>query len=136
MQHKGPNPTKSASAKPVPRRKRNSSRVTTQRRPRTTELEGEQTAANGFIVRHYPIGCLGGAPRWLSLSSADLWIFPVLLTSPGYGVVGEVGLVAIDARTGQVLAGTPRDEVRAAIQRLKQEKHGDLEAAFLRTRTG
>src|SRR5207244_4337964 len=89
-------------------------------------------AANGHIVRHYPIGCLGGTARLLQLGSRELWIVPIMLTSPGYGAVGEVGVVALDARTRAVVGSTPRQEVGVAVQRLREEKHDELEAAFHR----
>jgi hypothetical protein len=60
---------------------------------------------------------------------------PIIFTSPGYGAVGEVGIVTVDAHTGLVVSGTPKDVVRAAVQRLCEEKQDALEAAFLRART-
>ena len=59
-----------------------------------------------------------------------MWIIPVLFTSPGYGVVGEVGVVAGDAATHEVVGATPREEVRAEVARLAGEKRDELEAAF------
>src|SRR4051794_26287313 len=70
-------------------------------RAKSTETETVQITANEYIVPHYPIGYLGGLPRRLELENRALWIVPIILTSPGYGAVGEVGVVAIDARTGQ-----------------------------------
>src|SRR2546429_1897966 len=57
-------------------------------------------SANGHIVSHYPFGCLGGTPHRL-VGQSNFWIVPVFLTSPGYGAVGEVGWVAVDARSHQ-----------------------------------
>ena len=53
----------------------------------------------------------------------------------GYGAVGEVGVVTVDAHTGCIIDGTPKEEVRAAIERLSEEKQDALEAAFRRART-
>jgi hypothetical protein len=92
-------------------------------------------AANDYIVSHYPIGFLGGTPRRLALGDQELWIVPIVLTSPGYGAVGEVGFVALEAGTYQALGGTPRREVVAAAQCLREEKHDALEAAFHRAGT-
>ena len=39
----------------------------------------------------------------------------MMLTSPGYGAVGQVGVIAVDALTGEVLGGSPKDEVVAQI---------------------
>jgi hypothetical protein len=70
----------------------------------------------------------------LVLPNKEIWIVPAYLTSPGYGVVGEVGVVALDAGTREVIGATPRDDVQAAAARLKEEKRHELDAAFLRTR--
>ena len=100
-----------------------------------TEAEKAVIAANRYVLRQYPLGVLAGTPRRLALQKSDVWIVPVLLTSPGYGAVGEVGVVAVNARTGQVVGGTPKEEVIAAGRRLREEKRDELEAAFHRART-
>ena len=97
------------------------------------ESEVVLQSANSYIVRHYPFGCLGTKPQRL-LGESDFWIVPVFLTSPGYGPVGEVGLVAIDAKTHEVLGATERQEVNRAIKHLKESKGDELEAAFYRAR--
>ncbi len=100
-----------------------------------TDAEKAAVAANRYVVRQYPLGVLAGTPRRLSLQRSDVWIVPVLLTTPGYGAVGEVGVVAVNARTGHVVGGTPKVEVIAAGKRLREEKRDELEAAFRRART-
>jgi hypothetical protein len=93
------------------------------------------SAANAYIVSHYPFGFLGGTPCRLRLDGRGYWIVPIFLTSPGYGAVGEVGFVALNARTRKVAGSTPRDEVVAAGKRLREAKRDELEAAFHRART-
>jgi hypothetical protein len=99
-----------------------------------TEAEKAVIAANRYVVREYPLGVLAGTPRHLSLQKSDVWIVSVLLTSPGYGAVGEVGVIAVNARTGRVVGGTPKEEVIAAGRRLREEKRDEIEAAFRRAR--
>lgn len=69
------------------------------------------------------------------LPDQKLWIVPVVLTSPGYGDVGDVGIAAVDGVTGAVVGATGRTEVRAAADALAREKHDELDAAFHRART-
>jgi hypothetical protein len=64
------------------------------------------------------------------LGATEVWIVPALLTSPGYGVVGVAGVVAVDAATHAILGATPREEVQAAGAQLAKEKKDELEAAF------
>jgi hypothetical protein len=44
-------------------------------------------------------------------------------------------VLTIDAATHEVIAATPRAEVRAAGARLAQEKRDEIDAAFRRART-
>jgi hypothetical protein len=92
-------------------------------------------AANEYIVSHYPFGFLAGTPSCLELKDRELWIVPIVLTSPGYGAVGEVGVVAIDPDARHAVGSTPRADVVLAARRLREEKHEELEAAFRRART-
>jgi hypothetical protein len=103
--------------------------------PDNIEHEGVWIAANTHIVRYFPFGCLGGEPRRLMIEEKDLWIVPIVLTSPGYGIVGQCGVVALDAMSLQVLAASPRPEVNQAIVSLRESKRDELEAAFHRART-
>ena len=127
--------------KPSTRREDGSSRQRTARAgagPGTvslTDAEKAIIAANRYALRQYPLGILAGTPRHLSLQKSDVWIVPILLTSPGYGAVGEVGVVAVNAQTGKVVGGTPKQEVIAAGKRLREETRDELEAAFHRART-
>src|SRR5262245_5775302 len=101
-----------------------------------TERPTIQRAANAYCLFHYAVGFSGGTPRRLCLHGKDVWIVPIVLTSPGIGPVGEVGLLAIDAATYEVIDATPRAEVRAAGARLAQEQRDAIAAAFHRARAG
>ena len=92
-------------------------------------------AANEYCLLHYATSYTGGVPRRLSLLNEILWIVPVVLISPGYGIVGEVGVVAVDASTRTIIGATPRREVIAAGAQLVQEKRDELDASFHRART-
>ena len=91
-------------------------------------------AANGYIVQQYPFGCLGGKPRRLE-GKPGVWIVPILLTSPGRGAVGEVGMVAVSVSGQEVVGGTPRRQVVAAMKHLRETHADALEAAFHQART-
>src|SRR5439155_21154765 len=87
--------------------------------------ETAMLAANKHILFHYPTMFTGIAPHRLCLLTADVWIVPIVLTHPEHGILGEVGLVAVDASTGQVLGSTPRRDVVAAGKRLREAKGHD-----------
>lgn len=87
--------------RPRPVRSRREGRATpstSQRRPspqaapeRAEQLEAVQIVANSYCLRHYGIGYSGGTPRRLSFRSAEVWIVPALLTSPGATKAATVG---------------------------------------------
>ena len=91
--------------------------------------------ANEYCLLHYPMMFTGGAPKRLVLKNAEWWIVSIVLTSPGFGIVGEAGVVAIDAGTAEVVGSTDRSEVAAAGKRLHEGRGDELEAAFLQART-
>jgi hypothetical protein len=93
-----------------------------------------QTAANGYCLTTYGAAYTGSTPRRLTLPSGAIWIVPVIFTSAGLGRVAEVGVVAVDPDTLNILDATPRSEVRAAGVRLAREKGDVLAAAFRRAR--
>ena len=105
------------------------------RRQHAIDTGAAQLAANEHCLLNYGTSYCAGMPYRLSLPTGEVWIVPTVFTSPGYGVVGEVGMVVVDAATGTVVGSTPRDEVRAAGTRLAQENRDELNAAFRRART-
>jgi len=119
---------------PKPKAKASGSEVTA--RSRRASEDAVQIAANSYCLTHYGVRCSGGSPRRLSLRGAEeIWIVPVVFTSPGYGAVGDVGVVVVDAATYDVIGATPREEVRAGVARLAKEKRDELDAAFRQART-
>jgi hypothetical protein len=99
-----------------------------------SEMAIVQTAANEYCLRTYGDSFTGGTPWGLSLPAGRVWVVPVVFTSAGYGPVGEVGIVAIEADSLKVMDATPKAEVRSAGARLAREKRHELDAAFHRAR--
>ena len=79
-------------------------------------------AANSYALLHFPTMYTGAGTHRLVLPDVDLWVVPIVLTHPDHGILGNVGLVAIDAVTGEVVGATPREEVVAAGKRVRQGK--------------
>jgi hypothetical protein len=91
-------------------------------------------AANKFILFKYPNMFTGGLPHRLSLQTSEIWIVPLVLTHPDHGIVGEIGSVAVDLHTNEILGYTPRAEAVAAAQHLREAKGYARETALLSTR--
>jgi hypothetical protein len=130
-------PLKSSKSKPRKSSTPAGARRTTAKKRRQPDQAEEAAwiAANSYCLCTYGMLYTGSPPpRRLTLDGRAVWIVPVVLTSPGYGIVGEVGVVAVDALTLVVVGGTPRPEVLEGGRRLCEEKRDELDAAFHRAR--
>lgn len=90
--------------------------------------------ASGFIVRNLRDRCMAGLPCTVDWSGTRVWVAPILLTFPGKGILGDVGMIAIDVNTGRVCAHTPRKDLDIAAAKLTQGRWNEIEAAFHRAR--
>jgi len=101
----------------------------------TRKAEQALLRANEFVLFKYPLGLTGTTPHRVIIHEREwVWAVPVILTSPGYGSVGEVGMVLVDEEARTIVGYTPHDEVASAIKRLREDKSIEIEAAFLRAR--
>ena len=93
----------------------------------------EETAiaeANGYILDHFPDRFCAGIPRMVSFPARIIWAVPILLSYPEIGPIGEVGIVAVDSETGNVVGWTPASEVMKAANKIYSEKKTTIEASF------
>src|SRR4051812_9212072 len=58
--------------------------------------------ATRFVVMEISTQLLGDTPE-LRVGDRPYWSVPILLTSPARGIVGKVGDLCVDARTGELL---------------------------------
>ena len=86
--------------------------------------------ADRFIVENLPDRLSAGLPKSIRFPTRTVWIVPVLLTYPKVGIVGEVGMIAIEAERENVVGWTPFSEVEALARQLYQEKKNEIEIAF------
>ncbi len=86
--------------------------------------------ANRFIVEHLPDRFSAGLPKLVQFPLQPLWLVPVHLTYPGVGVVGEVGMVAVDGEHPVVVGWTPPEKMEALARQLYEEKRDEIEIAF------
>jgi len=96
----------------------------------TVTAEKAAVVAQDFIADQ--LGNLVGVGRPCHMISGlqSAWSIPLVLTSPGYGIVGIVGAVMVDTEFGHIVGWTPLDEVRANAEELTDENEAELEAAF------
>ncbi len=73
--------------------------------------------ANGYLAREVALFIIAGEPM-LILRDHPCWQMPAILRLRGFGNLAEVGLIDVDAQTGEV---TPLSE--AEIQAIRQRAH-------------
>ncbi len=86
--------------------------------------------ANKFIINNFKSCFAAGLPKTLSFPIRDVWIVPVLLSYPNIGIVGEVGMIAVDSENGSVVGFTPKEEMEKIGKALYEEKKDEIEIAF------
>ena len=94
------------------------------------DLQQMIAVANRFILANLPDRFSAGLPKSMAFPTRRLWIVPVILTYPHVGVVGEVGMVAVDAEQEIVVGWTPFNEVENLARQLYQESKHEIEIAF------
>ncbi len=86
--------------------------------------------ANKSIIKNFKSCLAAGLPKTVSFPIRNVWIIPVLLSCPNIGIVGEVGVVAVDSENGSVVGFTPKEEMERIGKTLYEEKKDEIEIAF------
>lgn len=91
-----------------------------------------RTIGTNFAAVHFGDQIGVGMPWRVVSSLRSAWVVPLVLTSPGYGVVGIVGVVIVDEELGNISAWTAVEEVNSNADQLIKDRKNDLDAAFKR----
>jgi hypothetical protein len=97
---------------------------------RIIDVETAKLTATEFCLFHYPTLYTAMAPSLSSDDNRSLWLVPIVLATPTRGVLGQVGELRIDARSGKVVASTGRSEVVARGEQLYREQSNASAAAI------
>jgi len=89
---------------------------------------------NSFVLWNLPDSYGAGPLERVRVVDDSLWVFPLVLTSPGYGIVGEVGHMAVDIQRGEVVGCTPLDTVQQRGRKCHERHKEKIAAAFLQAR--
>ena len=95
-------------------------------------ISAEQAAmiASDFVAAQLGNLVGVGQPCYTVSALQAAWTVPLVLTSPGYGIVGIVGVVLVDLEFGHVVGWTPLDQMRANAEAVTSSKEAELETAF------
>jgi hypothetical protein len=97
--------------------------------PERISAEEAQAAATDFLLDHAGNQLLAGTPLRMTAALRSVWVVPVHLTYIHTGPIGSVGVIGVDEETGQVIAWTPIQEMKAASRRLR-EAQPDVSTTF------
>ncbi|MEW5767289.1 MAG: hypothetical protein AB1797_06630 [bacterium] len=86
--------------------------------------------ANQFVLSYLRDMFSAGFPTRVVFPTQSIWAVPVVLTYPKLGIVGEVGVVAVDAELGNVVGWTPFEEMERTAKELYEGKKREIEAVF------
>ena len=89
-----------------------------------------RAAATEFLLDNLGNLLSAGEPHLMISAVRAMWIFPVQLAYLHTGVLGSVGVVAVDEETGQVIAWTPISDMKAASRRLRALHEPELSEQF------
>lgn len=89
-----------------------------------------QEFATDFLLDHVGNQLTAGQPLRMLSAVRSTWIVPVQLGYIHSGVLGNVGVVAVDEETGQVIGWTPIDQMKEAGRQLRKQHEPDVSVGF------
>ena|SRR6266496_1869270 len=92
--------------------------------------EQARAAATDFLLDHVGNQLTTGAPHLMIAAVRNLWIVPVQFAYIHTGVLGTVGVVAVDDETAQVVGWTPIPQMKAASRTLRESRELELAESF------
>ncbi len=107
--------------------------TTIDRRPllvRQTTSEDAKAAATEFLLDYIGNQLIPGNPVSMMSALRTVWIVPVSLAYIHTGSLGEIGVIAVDEETGEVVAWTPVDQMKTASRVLRAAREPQLSEQF------
>ncbi len=96
------------------------------------KLEGElnisayvaQQNVNEYLLMRVPNLITSAEPDLELRAEGAVWIVPIVLTMPGFGSLGQVGQIVVDAQFGHIIdnESTPCEEIDKKAERLARKK--------------
>lgn len=86
--------------------------------------------ANRFVLENMRDRFSAGTPKKVLFPTRDVWVVAVVLTYPKKGIVGEVGAIAVDGETGEIVGWTSVEEMEEMAKEIYEGRRKELEIAF------
>ncbi|RLT42366.1 MAG: hypothetical protein DWI57_05670 [Chloroflexi bacterium] len=108
-------------------------RTAIDRRPllvRQTTPEDAKAAATEFLLDFVGSQLVANSPVSMTSALRSVWIVPVSLAYIHTGSLGEIGVIAVDEETGEVVAWTPIDQMKAESRALRAAREPQISEQF------
>lgn len=92
--------------------------------------ESVREAATEFLLDHVGNQLSAGQPYLMLGALHAAWIVPVQLAYPHSGILGTVGVLAVDDETQHVIGWTPLDRMKQASRQLRESREPLLSEEF------
>ncbi|MBI4674362.1 MAG: hypothetical protein HY741_22185 [Chloroflexi bacterium] len=92
--------------------------------------ESARDAATEFLLDHVGNQLVAGQPYLMLGVLHASWIVPVQLAYPHTGVIGTVGVLAVDDETQRVIGWTPIAQMKRASRELRESREPALTEQF------
>jgi hypothetical protein len=86
--------------------------------------------ANKFILENMRDRFSAGSLKRVMFPTREIWIVSVVLTYPKKGIIGELGAIAVDGETGEIVGWTPIEEMETVAKDLYEGKKSEIEIAI------
>ena len=97
---------------------------------RQTTPEDAKAAATEFLLDFVGNQLVVGTPVTMASALRSVWIVPVALAYIHTGSLGEIGVIAVDEETGEVVAWTPVDQMKSASRALRAAREPQISEQF------
>jgi hypothetical protein len=98
--------------------------------PDSISADDARALATDFLLGHVGNQLTAGQPLRMISAVRSTWIVPVQLAYIHSGVLGNVGVVAVDEETGQVVGWTPFAQMKEASCQLREQHEPAFSTQF------
>lgn len=92
--------------------------------------ESVRDAATEFLLDHVGNQLMAGQPYLMLGALHAAWIVPVQLAYPNTGILGTVGVLAVDDETRHVIGWTPIAQMKQTSRQLRESREPLLSEEF------
>ena len=98
--------------------------------PHSFSADDACASATEFLLDNIGNQLTVGQPLRMVSAIRSTWIVPIQLAYVHTGILGSVGVIAVDEETGQVVGWTPVDQIKETSRQLREQNKPQLSDQF------